>query len=368
MWQPLDEHLEVFGVDANGTVNDLWKASDGPWQPVASLSGPGLVRKGTAISGVWQPTDEHLEVFSVDEKLALQDVWKAHDSDWQPPLALTRSDYRPVVFIDPRAPTCTHDFQIWRTGIDLDAATFNMCADFLGVSTWCAGQGPGYYLAGTTSTPRVLTCRPPNNGDSDPVHDSQVVAVGVENGVITAMPYVSDSVQAITCLTGALFACATLALSLAGQAQLAGAAQDAVDVAGKVSDCANGDIVACAEVGTQGANDAATAVGVPIPGADALSAGLQCANDGDFDACVQLGQMAAGAAGLPAGDLTKAVANINSCSGGDATACIALGQQAAQAGVPIGGIANGAANLQQCGQGDVLACRQLGSELVSATK
>ena len=182
----------------------------------------------------------------------------------------------------------------------------------------------------------------------------------------TAAPYVSDAIQGLGCVDGAIFACATLALDVAGQTQLAGVAQDGVDLAGKTADCADGDLVACAQVGVKGASVTASAAGVSIPGTDAVSAGVQCANSQDFDGCVQLGQLAAGAAGLPVGAASQAATNVNGCINGDTGACIALGQQAAQAGVPVGGVAQGAASLQQCSQGDLVACTQLGQALVAA--
>jgi hypothetical protein len=74
VWQPLDQHLEVFGVDDTGTLKVTWKQNDGPWAPAVSLSGPGFAPPGAPVAAVWQPLDEHLEVFVVDGSGAVQDV------------------------------------------------------------------------------------------------------------------------------------------------------------------------------------------------------------------------------------------------------------------------------------------------------
>ena len=87
VWQPLDEHLEVFALNARGAINDAWKAHDAAWQQTSTISGPSLSLPGTPVSAAWQPLDEHLEVFAIDSHDVIQDVCKAHDGAGQYDLA-----------------------------------------------------------------------------------------------------------------------------------------------------------------------------------------------------------------------------------------------------------------------------------------
>jgi hypothetical protein len=393
VWQPLNEHLEVFATNAQGGVEDVWKQHDGAWQSAFNVTGPGFAQTdsgaalGETMSAVWQPLDEHLEVFGVDGHNAVQDVWKQHDGQayynrlgelvtngnangWQDPGAITQSNLGPKVFVDPLAPQCTHFFSMWRGGYD-DDDLLNRCNDFFGITAWCSSQGSDRYLAQVfppQSNDRIEVCAQRGKPLGDALEQTQFLATAIGQALLSAAPFVDDVVQGTLCLYGTLFACATLAANGASQANLVseGVAQDAVDLTGKVGDCADGDIVACAQAGVKGVKDAASAANVKIPGADAADAAIDCANNQDFDSCVQLGEMAADAAGLPPA-VSQAAANVKACSNGDTGACIALGQAAAQAGVPTGGVAQGASLIQTCAQGDVVACTQLGKALVAAT-
>jgi hypothetical protein len=71
------------------------------------------------------------------------------------------------------------------------------------------------------------------------------IAEGVAQGLIAAAPYVSLGVQAVACLSGQIYACASGA---ADAAQLAGAGEELgvdelaefLELTGKIYDCASG--------------------------------------------------------------------------------------------------------------------------------
>jgi hypothetical protein len=96
--QPLNNQLEVFAIDATGTVKLAWKAQNGRWQGPVALSPPGAAPPGAPIAGVWQPLNEQLEVFWVDPAGALRGVWKQRNGRWAPPFNLTAAG-----FANPRA-------------------------------------------------------------------------------------------------------------------------------------------------------------------------------------------------------------------------------------------------------------------------
>jgi hypothetical protein len=98
VFQPLNNQLEVFAIDATGTVKLAWKAQNGRWQGPVALSPPGIAPPGAPIAAVWQPLNEQLEVFWVDTTGALRGVWKQHNAHWAPPFNLTAAG-----FANPRA-------------------------------------------------------------------------------------------------------------------------------------------------------------------------------------------------------------------------------------------------------------------------
>jgi hypothetical protein len=89
VFQPLNNQLEVFAIDAAGTVKVAWKTQNGRWQGPVALSPPGIAPPGAPIAAVWQPLNEQLEVFWIDTTGALRGIWKQHNVRWSPPFALT---------------------------------------------------------------------------------------------------------------------------------------------------------------------------------------------------------------------------------------------------------------------------------------
>jgi hypothetical protein len=143
VWSTENDQLEVFWVDRNGVVNDVWKDHESAWHQPIHVSSPGFAPPGAPLTGVWdphthellvfgigqdgslrmaskanntkwnpstslqpagyavanekpgvayQPINEHVEVFTVGPEGRIWSVWKAHDQGWQPKFYLTNSD------------------------------------------------------------------------------------------------------------------------------------------------------------------------------------------------------------------------------------------------------------------------------------
>lgn len=95
VWQPLNEKLEVFWIDTTGAMREIkkehngsWKERNGDWQTPAYLTTPGFAGPHAKVAAIWQPLNEQLEVFVVDRTGAIKDIWKAHDSAWKGPTTL----------------------------------------------------------------------------------------------------------------------------------------------------------------------------------------------------------------------------------------------------------------------------------------
>jgi len=88
VWQPLNEQLEVFWIDGTGAVREVLKQHNGSWQPPSPVAAAGFANPGAGIAAVWQPLNEQLEVFAADRCGAIKDVWKAHNTAWQQPVVI----------------------------------------------------------------------------------------------------------------------------------------------------------------------------------------------------------------------------------------------------------------------------------------
>jgi hypothetical protein len=85
IYYPKYEQLEVFVVDKNGVFNVVLKVRNGlvhDWFPPAGQTSAGFAPSGAPLAAVYQPINEQLEVFLVDGKGALQDIWKANNNAW----------------------------------------------------------------------------------------------------------------------------------------------------------------------------------------------------------------------------------------------------------------------------------------------
>ena len=89
VWQPINEQLEVFSIGTNGALTDTWKAHNGPWFPPTYVTPPNYAAPGANLTAVFQPLNNQLEVFAIDATGAVQVAWKAQNGSWQGPVALT---------------------------------------------------------------------------------------------------------------------------------------------------------------------------------------------------------------------------------------------------------------------------------------
>ena len=89
VYQPLNEQLEVFWVSASGKVFDIWKDNNGPWHDPIGLTDDGAAPPNARLSVVWQVQDEHLESFWVGANGAVDLIWKEHNGPWHAPAQIT---------------------------------------------------------------------------------------------------------------------------------------------------------------------------------------------------------------------------------------------------------------------------------------
>jgi hypothetical protein len=95
MYQPLNEQLEVFIVDANGALNVVWKDNNGSWKAPFPLTRANFTIPGASVAAIYYPTYQQLEVFVVDKNGVLNVVWKDHNGAWHAPVGLTDPGFAP---------------------------------------------------------------------------------------------------------------------------------------------------------------------------------------------------------------------------------------------------------------------------------
>ena len=96
VYQPINEQLEVFVVDGNGALNAIWKANNDSWSrsPLV-LTGRGFAKPGASVAAVYYPKYQQLEVFTVDIRGVLSVIWKAHNGSWYAPTYVTAANFAP---------------------------------------------------------------------------------------------------------------------------------------------------------------------------------------------------------------------------------------------------------------------------------
>jgi hypothetical protein len=69
IYHPTSKAIDVFGVDSQGTLQDVRreKLTFGTpfWQSPVPLSGPGFAAPGAPVAAVWQPLNDQLEVYGI---------------------------------------------------------------------------------------------------------------------------------------------------------------------------------------------------------------------------------------------------------------------------------------------------------------
>lgn len=90
LYYPSNHTLEVFGVDDDGALKDVWKVDNGLWQPRVALTGGDFAPAGVPVTGAYYAPANTLEAFLVDKFGHLHGMWKAPhvQHQWQPAFAL----------------------------------------------------------------------------------------------------------------------------------------------------------------------------------------------------------------------------------------------------------------------------------------
>jgi hypothetical protein len=95
VYQPLNEHLEVFAVDAHGALNVVWKAGNGNWHTPFALTGAGAIMPEASLGSIYYPSNQQLLVFFIDDRGAINVLWKDYDGPWKGPVGVTESHFFP---------------------------------------------------------------------------------------------------------------------------------------------------------------------------------------------------------------------------------------------------------------------------------
>jgi hypothetical protein len=93
-WPP-DNHLESLFVDGRGALNVVWKVQNGPWQGPVGLTAAGLAPPGAPVALVAYPLQNQFEALQVDNRGAVNVVWKVGNAAWQGPVGLTPAGFAP---------------------------------------------------------------------------------------------------------------------------------------------------------------------------------------------------------------------------------------------------------------------------------
>lgn len=86
---PPNSQFEAFFVDNRGAVNVIWKANNGAWNKPIGISPAAFGVPGKAIVSAFQPLNNQLEVATVGANGAINLLWKENNSAWKPPVSLT---------------------------------------------------------------------------------------------------------------------------------------------------------------------------------------------------------------------------------------------------------------------------------------
>ena len=373
IFQDSNRFVEIFAVNEKGAVNGVWKASNGPWAQFFEVGRAGIAHPGNAIAATVLPGAEQLEVVWQDGTGAIWDAWKSPIEPWS---TFRLTDAAGDRFIT--AGLCSVFFNNWRDGHD-DDYMMTECSEIMGINAHCAESGaiPMMTYGGPQGNDRWLVCVPRYRQDSIG-EQAERIAVDVKDGLndalVAASPYLGPAIEAYGCLNGVVYACAALALDILDRAivDVPPEARAALNISNDLISCIDGDVAACVTAGKLGYK---TAVGHEIPGGDLIQIALdarECRED-IFAACARMGQAAAEAAGIPKGvippNLGEMVVDAEKCldtlDTDNHDACVDLGRSIAEANdIPYGDILNGLLLADRCvdedGIKDADACRTLG--------
>ena len=82
VYYPPNNQLEVFFVDTQGALTLVWKAQNGAWNRPFRLTAAGFTAPGAPVASVFYPLNNQLEIFVVDAHGSLTLFWKAQNGAW----------------------------------------------------------------------------------------------------------------------------------------------------------------------------------------------------------------------------------------------------------------------------------------------
>src|SRR5262249_52232889 len=144
---------------------------------------------------------------------------------------------------------CMQWYRRWRTGA-VEVGSPNpqdYCLWIMGVEQFCrdsnAFVAEEFDSAGRRSGFKCAPLANPAGFFDEVEHLVRCIGQGLITAYTAAAPFLGPVVSGVACVNGAIFACAALALDLADRAglQLPGEAGDAVQIAGQVTKCVDGD-------------------------------------------------------------------------------------------------------------------------------
>ena len=89
VYQVQNDQLEVFWVDRDGAVNDVWKDHNGDWHNSAKMTGPGFAPPGSPLAALWVQPYHQLHVFGLGADGALKMIYKTDNGKWNAPAQMT---------------------------------------------------------------------------------------------------------------------------------------------------------------------------------------------------------------------------------------------------------------------------------------
>jgi hypothetical protein len=88
-YYPIGSQLEGFFVDNRGAVNVIWKSNNGPWNRPAAITGAGFGVPGKSIAASFYPPNNQLEVVTAGANGAVNLLWKDNNKPWHPPVTIS---------------------------------------------------------------------------------------------------------------------------------------------------------------------------------------------------------------------------------------------------------------------------------------
>lgn len=96
VFYPPNNQLEVLFIGADGALNVLWKAQNGRWNPPARISAPNIAPSGGGISAAFYPLNNQLEVLFAANDGGIRLAWKANNGAWIAPAAISVPNITPA--------------------------------------------------------------------------------------------------------------------------------------------------------------------------------------------------------------------------------------------------------------------------------